>query len=330
MKSSVVDTLRISVTDRCNLRCIYCMPPEGIKTRPHEEILKLEEIARIARAAVGCGVRKIRLTGGEPLVRKNIERLVEMLAGLDGLRDLAMTSNGILLKRMARRLKDAGLGRVTVSMDSLNPERYREITRGAELENALEGLEAAIEAGLGPVKVNLVAMKGVNDSEFENFAALARDKDIEVRFIEIMPVSPGAGTLCCNREGDALVPSAQIKSRIEEAFGKIESAGEAEDHNPPAGPARIFSLPGGRGKVGFISPVTEPFCTGCGRMRLTADGRLRGCLFSNNEVNVFEPLREGVGDEKLTELFELAVAHKPRRKSPAFKDNCRWMSEIGG
>jgi len=330
MKSNGVDTLRISVTDRCNLRCVYCMPPGGIKTRPHDEILRLEEIARVARTAVRGGVRKIRLTGGEPLVRKNIERLIDMLAGIENLRDLAMTTNGILLKNMAHALKAAGLGRVTVSVDSLDPERYRQITRGAELGRALEGLDAALDAGLDPVKINVVAMKGVNDSEFEDFAALARDKDMEVRFIEIMPVSPGNGTLCCNRKGDALVPSEEIRNRIEKAVGKLERAGGTGNADYPVGPARIYALPGGRGRVGFISPVTEPFCAGCGRMRLTADGKLRGCLFANNETNLLGPLREGIDDEKLMELFNLAVARKPRRKAPAFADNCRWMSEIGG
>jgi len=322
---NVVDTLRVSVTDRCNLRCIYCMPPEGIKTKPHNEILRFEEIERVVRAAVTSGVRKVRLTGGEPLVRQNVERLVEMLAAIDGLDDLAMTTNGVLLAEKAATLKKAGLGRITISLDTLNPERYPTITRGAKLEQALAGIDAALEARLEPVKVNVVVMRDVNHDEVVDFAQFAAERAIEVRFIELMPVAANAGILCCNRKGDALVASAEVKKQIEAAFGKLERAGDYS-----GGPARLFGLPGGRSRIGFISAVTEPFCSTCTRMRLTADGKLRGCLFSSSETDVLDLMRSGADDEKVLETYREAVRLKPRRNAPVFSDNKRWMSEIGG
>jgi len=322
---SAVDTLRVSVTDRCNLRCIYCMPPGGIEMKPHEEMLRFEEIERVARAAVSAGVRKVRLTGGEPLVRRNIERLVEIMAAIDGLVDLAMTTNGVLLAEKAQALKKAGLGRVTISLDTLNPERYPEIARMGKLTQALAGIDAAIEAGLEPVKVNVVVMRDTNHDEAADFARFAAERDIEVRFIELMPMTANAGILCCNRKGDAFVGSAEIKKQIEARMGRLDPI-----DNHSGGPARLFSLPGGRGRVGFISPVTEPFCSTCTRMRLTADGKLRGCLFSASEMDIRDILRSGAGDEKIIEVYKEAVQSKPKRTAPVFADNSRWMSEIGG
>lgn len=322
---NIVDTLRVSVTDRCNLRCIYCMPPEGIAIKHCSDILRFEDIERISRVAVGEGVKKIRLTGGEPLTRRNVEALVSMLARIDNLEDLAMTTNGVLLGEKASVIKDAGLKRVTVSLDTLKSERYKSITRGSDLSLALAGIETARKHGLEPLKINVVTMRDINDDEAVDFAKWAVRENLEVRFIELMPISAIDGVLCSSRSGDAMVPSAETKAAIEREFGTLEPA----PTNPHA-PARLFALPGGKGKVGFISAVTEPFCRGCSRMRLTADGKLRGCLFSAVETDVMGPIKRGASDEEILALYRKAVELKPKRTSPNFSDNKRWMAQIGG
>ncbi len=321
-----VDTLRVAVTDRCNLRCIYCVPAEGIQAKPHIEILSFEEIERIVRTAVKNGVRKVRLTGGEPLMRRNIEGLVEMLAAITGLEDLAMTTNGLLLsKEKAETLKQAGLRRVTISLDTLDAERYAEVTRKGALDRVLAGLDVAQEADLTPVKINVVAMRGVNHNEAVAFAKFAADRDMEIRFIELMPVTATKGTLCSNRKGEAFLSYVELKKQIEDRMGRLEPV-----ENRSGGPAQLFRLPGGRGHIGFISAVTEPFCRGCTRMRLTADGKLRGCLFSASEVDVMRILRAGKSDNAVEKAFQHAVIIKPRRQAPEFSDNQRWMAQIGG
>ena len=325
MELSVVDTLRVSVTDRCNLRCIYCTPKEGVTSKSHEEILRFEEMERIVRAAVRGGAHRVRLTGGEPLVRRNVARLVELLAGIEGLSDLSMTTNGVLLAEYASILKSAGLKRITISVDSLKPERYLNITGSSELGNVLRGIEAAHDVGLWPVKLNVVVMRGLNEDEPADFARFAAENDIEVRFIELMPVAASEWVLRCKRAGDAMVPSAEARKRIEKELGTLIPL-----ENSSYRPAQIFKLPGGRGRVGFISPVTEPFCANCTRMRLTADGKLRGCLFSAFEMDVRDALRRGAGDDELLAIFNEAVRQKPKRTAPAFSDNQRWMIEIGG
>ncbi len=324
---SPVDTLRTAITDRCNLRCIYCMPAEGIQVKPNKEILSFEEIERVVRAAVKNGVRKVRLTGGEPLMRRNIERLVGMLAAIPGLQDLAMTTNGLLLsKEKAKILRQAGLDRVTVSLDTLDPARYAEITRnGGSLDQALAGIDAAGEAGLSPVKINVVAIRDVNHNEAVGFAKFAAEHDIEVRFIELMPVAATNGTLCCNRKGEAFISYVELKKQIEDRIGRLDPV-----KNRSGGPAQLFLLPGGQGRVGFISAVTEPFCRGCTRMRLTADGKLRGCLFSASEIDVMSILRAGETDKAVERAFQQAVSIKPKRLAPEFSDNQRWMAQIGG
>jgi len=316
-----VDTLRVSVTDRCNLRCIYCMPPQGVELIPHREILSFEEIERVVRSAVKAGVQKVRLTGGEPLVRRGFSELVKRLSRVEGIRDLPMTTNGVLLQQAAGELKAAGLTRVTVSMDTLKRDRYKRIARRDELPRVMEGVEEAISVGLAPVKINVVVVVGVNDDEAVDFAGLAGEKDLEVRFIERMPITAGPH---CGLSGEGYVPSARLKAVIEKETGRLEPAAEGR------GPARVFRLPGGRGRIGFIAPLSEPFCKWCQRMRLTPDGRLRPCLAEESEIDLKGPLRSGATDADIKKLFETAVATKPAKDSACFGEAGRMMSQIGG
>ena len=316
-----IDTLRVSITDRCNLRCIYCMPAEGVKLIAHDEILTFEEIERVARAAVRAGVRKVRLTGGEPLVRKGVIALVERLSRIREIYDLPMTTNGILLPAMARDLKMAGLSRVTVSLDTLKAARFEQIAGRPELHRVRMGLDAAIEAGLLPVKVNVVVVPGRNDDEALDFAALAMQLDLEVRFIERMPLGRWPD---CGLAAQSYVPSGQLRQEIDEALGPLTPVATGLNQ-----PARVYSLPGGRGRVGFISPLTEPFCRHCKRMRLTPDGRLRACLAQELELDVKGPLRSGIDDEGLLALFARAADMKPDQDAACFSSE-RMMSQIGG
>jgi cyclic pyranopterin phosphate synthase len=314
-----VNYLRISVTDRCNLRCIYCMPPEGIPLLSHDEILSYEEVVVVARAAAELGVTKLRLTGGEPLVRKGLTDLVAMLARLEGIDDIALTTNGLLLERYADELKKAGLRRVNVSLDSLRPDRFRQITRIGELEGVLLGIEAARKAGLNPVKTNTVVIRGTNDDEILDFARLTVEGDWHVRFIEYMPFANNGAN------EKSLVPVSEIKQRIE-ALGKLEPSLASG-----GGPARYFRLPGARGTIGFISPVSDQFCQACNRLRLTADGKLRPCLFSDKEIDLIEPLRQGATSEGIKRLIREAVSSKPEGHHLAAGVTCeRLMAQIGG
>ena len=314
-----VNYLRISVTDRCNLRCIYCMPPEGIPLLSHDEILSYEEVVVVARAAAELGVTKLRLTGGEPLVRKGLTDLVAMLARLEGIDDIALTTNGLLLERHAEELKKAGLRRVNVSLDSLRPDRFRQITRIGELEGVLRGIEAARKAGLNPVKTNTVVIRGTNDDEILDFARLTIEGDWHVRFIEYMPFANNGAN------EKSLVPVSEMKQRIE-ALGKLEPSLPSG-----GGPARYFRLPGARGTIGFISPVSDQFCQACNRLRLTADGKLRPCLFSDKEIDLIEPLRQGATSEGIKRLIREAVSSKPEGHHLAAGVTCeRLMAQIGG
>lgn len=296
-----INYLRISVTDRCNLRCIYCMPAGGISLLPRSELLTYEEIYRIVRIAVGLGITRVRISGGEPLVRAGLVHLLRLFGETMGLEDIALTTNGILLERYAEQLRQAGLHRVNVSLDSLRRTRFESITGYDGLDQVLRGIAAAREAGLNPVKINMVVMRGINDDEVVDFAARSRDEGWLVRFIELMPFGGGsAGPL-------AFVPVVEIKRRI-------AALGELEPSLPPKGngPAKYYRLPGARGNIGFITPVSEHFCFGCNRLRLTADGRLLPCLLSEKEIDLREPLRGGASVEDLASLFEKAVASKPR------------------
>ena len=314
-----INYLRISVTDRCNLRCIYCMPPEGISLMSHSDVLRYEEIYLVAQAAAELGITKVRITGGEPLVRAGITDLVAMLAKIEGIDDISMTTNGVLLEKYAVKLKKAGLNRVNVSLDSLRHDRFRKITRMGKLDDVLRGIEAAKQAGLNPVKINMVVMRGTNDDEILHFTLLTISDGWHVRFIEFMPFMEKG------KENRFLVPVSEMMKRIE-ALGKLEAS--------PAngvGPARYYRLQGAQGTIGFISPVTECFCEACNRLRLTADGKLRPCLFSDEEVDLRGPLRQGATVDDIKRLIQQAASAKPERHKLLAGVTCeRFMSQIGG
>ncbi|RJQ55163.1 MAG: GTP 3',8-cyclase MoaA [Actinobacteria bacterium] len=316
--SRKIDYLRLSITDRCNLRCVYCMPAEGVQWKPHEEILSLEEIELFARAAIGAGLSKIRLTGGEPLVRKGVVELVRSLSEIDGLKGMALTTNGILLPRFATALAGAGLRRVNVSIDSLDEQVYARVTRGGRLSEALSGVKAALEAGLAPVKINVVVARSL-DQDFEAFARLTFEMPVDVRFIEYMPV----GSCGTSSESD-YVPCAEVKHRLE-ALGRLEPVQTARGW----GPATYYRLAGALGNIGFITPQSSHFCSKCNRLRLTADGRLRTCLFSDDEIDVRSVIREGAGEAELRRLLARSLETKPERR-PQERERARSMSQIGG
>jgi cyclic pyranopterin phosphate synthase len=318
-----ISYLRISVTDRCNLRCVYCMPPEGVPCRSHDEILRYEEIELIVRAAASLGIGKVRLTGGEPLVRLGFVELVRMLARIPGIDDLAMTTNGTLLARHAAELAQAGLKRVNVSLDTLQTERFRRITRRGGLAAVFEGIAAAREAGLVPLKVNTVVVRGLNDDEVVDFARLTLEDDWHVRFIEWMPL--GTNTAWA---GDGYVSVGEVRRRIEDAFGELLPA-KVRFGN---GPARYYRLPEAGGTIGFISPISEHFCYQCNRLRLTADGRLRPCLLSDYEIDLRTSLRQGASLTEVRELLIRSIRAKPERHhlDERISPRERAMSEIGG
>ena len=315
--------LRISVTDRCNFRCRYCMPAEGLDWLPREQLLSFEEIQRIARMLVGLGIRSIKLTGGEPLVRRELPRLVAMLRRLGDELDISLTTNGYLLGEAAPELAQAGLDRVTVSCDSLLKHRFAEMTLRDALEDVMAGIEAAAASGLLPVKINAVVIRGQNDDEVVEFARLARSTGYEVRFIEYMPLD-------AQDEWDAttLVPGREVIATISDVF-PLAPASEGD-----GAPATTFAFADGApGRVGIIPSVTEPFCDSCDRLRLTADGHLLACLFSLEETNLRDPLRAGASDEELGELARACVAAKwagHRIGAVDFVKPARSMSQIGG
>ncbi len=316
-----INYLRISVTDRCNLRCVYCMPEEGISLMSHYDLLSYEEIITLVKAAAELGINKVRLTGGEPLVRAGLSDLVRMLADIDNIKDIAMTTNGVLLAKYAAELEDAGLDRVNVSLDTLKPERFTQITRCGKLEETLNGIRAAEEAGLTPVKINMVAMKGVNDDEIIDFARKTVTDGWNVRFIEHMPVNRAEG------EPSTLVSVNDMRKLIE-PLGKLEPW----KMETGAGPAKYFRLPGAKGTIGFITPVTEHFCIQCNRLRLTADGKLRLCLLNEDEIDLREPLRSGASVPELKELMKDAIAKKPQghNLNGANRHKGRPFSQVGG
>ena len=316
-----INYLRISVTDRCNLRCVYCMPQEGITLMSHYDILSYEEIFTLVKAAAELGINKVRLTGGEPLVRAGLPELVRMLAGIETIDDISLTTNGILLAQHAAELKEAGLQRVNVSLDTLKPERFRQITRCGNLTDTLKGIEVAGAVGLNPVKINMVVMAGVNDDELPDFAAKTIKDGWHVRFIEHMPTN-----------GDEPVNSKLVS--VSEMRKRIESMGKLEPWKFEVGngPAKYFRLPGATGTIGFITPVTEHFCYQCNRLRLTADGKLRLCLLNEDEIDLREPLRSGASVTELKNLIEKAIANKPERHRLAEgnRHNGRPFSQVGG
>jgi cyclic pyranopterin phosphate synthase len=313
-----VDYLRLSVTDRCNFRCVYCMPPEGVQFRPHRDILSYEDMAFFVEAAVEVGISKVRLTGGEPLVRRGLPDLVRMLRAVDGVDDVSLTTNGVLLPRFAAGLHMAGLTRVNISLDSLDAERYRRLTRGGSLDRALAGVSAALAEGLQPVKLNVVMMPELLD-ELNAFLEIARERPVHVRFIEWMPVG-GCGP---QTGGGALTKdelTAALRARAE--LVPVASPGGW-------GPARYFRFPGHEGTVGFISSVSDHFCAECNRLRVTADGRLKNCLFSSDEVDVREAVRVRDRDATLEAIRE-SLGRKTFDKDLLPGDTARGMSQIGG
>ncbi|MGD0780396.1 MAG: GTP 3',8-cyclase MoaA [Dehalococcoidales bacterium] len=316
-----INYLRISVTDRCNLRCIYCMPPEGIALMSHNDILSYEEIYTLVKAAAELGINRVRLTGGEPLVRSGLPDLVKMIASIKTIKDISLTTNGILLAKYAAELKEAGLMRVNVSLDTLKPERFRQITRCGELEETLQGIEAANKVGLTPVKINTVVMAGVNDDELPDFARKTIEDGWNVRFIEHMPVN-GESSKAID-----LVSVKEMKKRLD-FLGKLEPF-KIDKGN---GPAKYYRLPNAKGTVGFITPVTEHFCYQCNRLRLTADGKLRLCLLREDEIDLREPLRRGASVEELKDLITKATAAKPKGHQLAEGSihKGRPFSQVGG
>ncbi|MBP2688795.1 MAG: molybdenum cofactor biosynthesis protein [Deltaproteobacteria bacterium] len=316
----VVDYLRVSVTDRCDLRCVYCMPPEGIPLKPVSEILTYDELIRTVRVAVSLGVRKVRITGGEPLVRRGIVPFVRRVAGIPGVRDLGMTTNGTALPEMAAALRKAGLSRINISLDTIRRDRYAEITRRDTLPKVLEGIAAALRAGLSPVKINVVLLHGLLRGEVDDFFTMAREMPIRVRFIERMPIG------CFSSEG--YVSTDGIRERI------LALPGVREEGIGGSSAAVMYEVPGFAGKLGIISPVSRRFCSDCSRLRVTADGRLRSCLFGRETLDLRGVLRSGRGDRAVADLFREAVRTKPRGHDLCTRGDvpsaAEPMSRVGG
>ncbi|MEW6620951.1 MAG: GTP 3',8-cyclase MoaA [bacterium] len=315
-----IDYLRLSITDMCNLRCLYCRPFEEIGKKSHFEVLRYEEIVRIASLMVRLGVKKIRITGGEPLIKRDVNHLIEKLFRIEGLEDLALTTNGTLLAQSAPLLKQAGLKRVNISLDSLDEQRYTLITGGGNLKAVLSGIDAALRANLKPVKVNMVVMNGINADEVEDFAWLTLDRALEVRFIEFMPIGR-QDKLEWQRE---YLPNWVVKERLARYFHLVPAKVEAGN-----GPAEYYQIKGACGKLGFISSISDHFCQRCNRLRLTPDGHLRVCLGQTTEFDLKGPLREGASDNELTQIIIQAIKSKPISGNFNLKGN-RQMVAIGG
>lgn len=309
--------MRISITDLCNLRCQYCMPLEGINKKNHSDMLSLEEITEIVKVASTLGINKIRITGGEPLVKKNIVDFVSSISSIKGIEDIALTTNGILLKKYASDLKQAGLKRINISIDSLRPQLYREITRGGDVNQVLDGIQEALTIELTPVKLNAVIIGGLNEGEVDDFARLTLDNSIDVRFIELMPVGQAS-----NWAKDRFISNDEIKRRLGLKHilpGEISS------------PAKYYQIPGAKGRIGFINPISSHFCQACNRIRLTSDGRLKPCLHSTQEINIGKILRNS--PEEIEETLRKAITLKPEKHYLYTDEHIigeRNMSEIGG
>ena len=319
-----INYLRVSVTDRCNLRCIYCMPAEGVEKRLHADILRYEELALIVRAAVDLGISRVRLTGGEPLARLGLVDFVRMLATIPGLDDLSLTTNGTLLAPHAQALASAGLRRVNISLDTLRADRFEQITRRDGLGDVWAGIAAAQAAHLSPIKLNMVVVRGLNEDEVVDFAQRTVTGAWHVRYIELMPIGAGAS----GTQSAAVVPIPEIRARIEDELGPLHAV-----HGPAGnGPARYYRLAGAEGTVGFIGAHSDHFCASCNRLRLTADGRLRPCLLDDHEIDLRGELREGADQQRIQQLLAQAIQSKPQHHhlDEALAPQNRTMAEIGG
>lgn len=285
-----ISYLRVSITDRCNYRCIYCIPEEQFEFIPHEEILRYEEIVEIIEEAVNLGVSKVRITGGEPLARKGVVDFIKKLRKIKKLEDISLTTNGFFLSEYAERLKDAGLNRVNISLDSLQEEKYKKITRGGSLETALKGIDSALKAGLLPIKINTVLIRGINDDEVEDFVRLTLERPLNIRFIELMP----SGEKLKDNYNDKFISVLEIKESLAEKYSFRPIA-----INSGNGPAKYYQIKGGQGTIGFITALSQHFCETCNRIRLTSEGKLRPCLFSNKEVDIKQAIRNAKTDDKI-------------------------------
>jgi len=320
----VHNDLRISVTDRCNIRCFYCMPAENVRFKPRNELLTFEEIERFVQVAASLGVNKLRLTGGEPLVRHQLHKLVARLAAVPGIRDIALTTNGILLAEQAAELKAAGLKRLNVSLDSLSEEKFRQITRRDGLDRVLAGIAAAQRIGFGKIKLNAVAIRGLTEEDVAPLGLFARAHGLELRFIEYMPLDADG-----QWDNDQVLSGEEIRRILEEQVCPIEPL-PVED---PSQPATDYRYTDGRGTLGFINPVTQPFCQSCNRLRITAEGQIRNCLFSIEEWDARALLRGGGSDDDLEELLRASVGAKKAGhgiNSDEFVRPDRAMYQIGG
>lgn len=341
-----INYLRISVTDKCNFRCVYCMPEQGVPARDHADLLSAEEIAHFVRLVANEGITRVRLTGGEPLVSHRIVPLIEEIRAIPQIEDISLTTNGALLPRLAPVLRDAGLDRVNISLDTLDPVRFSQITRLGRVEQALAGIDAALAYGFEPVKVNTVVVRRMNQDVLQ-LAKLSLDRPVHVRFIEYMPIGSDENRGFCaadageNPDGELrpeqwdasdTVPSSELRQIIDAAASAAGVGGLEPVDNAllpdGVGPARYWRFPGAAGTVGFISAMSNHFCSSCNRMRLTADGSIRPCLFSDAEYRVREALRSG-DDARVVEIFRDAVAHKPQEHE-VIEGTERFMSQIGG
>ncbi len=322
-----INYLRISVTDRCNLRCQYCVPKEGLSLIGHDDILRYEEILRVVMIAVRMGIRKVRITGGEPLVRRGIVDFIATLNLIDGIEDISLTTNGILLAEAADRLYAAGVRRINISLDSLDREKYNWITRGGDVHAVLRGIEKVHEAGFDPIKINIVAIKGFNDDELLKFAEMTLERPYQIRFIELMPLGfAGMENLGKFLSNDF------IKEEINRHYELDLSSAERKISD---GPAEMYQIKGGLGKIGFISPVSHQFCDRCNRLRLTADGHLRACLLLDEETDLRRPLRTGCSNQDLENLLRSAIEKKPVRHGMGCEERhmkkcLKEMTSIGG
>jgi len=322
-----INYLRVSVTDRCNLRCIYCMPKEGVSLIGHDDILRYEEILRIVRAAIKLGIRKVRVTGGEPLIRRGILDFLRELNMVEGLQDVSLTTNGIMLESMAEGIYRTGIRRINISLDSLNPEKYNYVTGGGSLEKVLNGIREAFRTGFSPIKINVVAIKGFNDDEILRFAGHTINRPYQVRFIELMPFGETKG----DHDGKYL-SNEFILEELNKEFSIEPIKGKSSRFD---GPARLFRIKGAVGQIGLIGAGSQHLCDECNRLRLTAGGGIRACLFSDHEVDLKSAIRNGCSDDELTEMIRGAIREKPRGQKETAKGRSprkcnREMSAIGG